>query len=143
MMAARHAVQTRLCAALEGMADHLPARPRGPNALALAAALKDYRLDVRIGLGDLRASIADIGSGPLADMLTKLVAHVAARRIATIATAEDLIVAIEAPPGTPPGLCAEALGYMLRSFFDSCRDALMMEQLAVPLIASVRRPGLG
>ncbi|MBY0519108.1 MAG: hypothetical protein K2P79_01640 [Sphingomonas sp.] len=137
---ARHAAQTRLCAALEAMADTLPQRPDAAGVQALSAALRRYQEDVSFDIESLGAYL-DADTASVQTITRSLLAHIAARRIGTAATADDLIVAIEQPPGAAHCLCAEALGFMLRSFFESCRDALFMEEVAILLIVGNRPRG--
>ena len=129
----RHAVQARLCAQLEAMADHLPQRPDEHNRRALASALKCYQEELCVAMDDLRASLQ--GASPARPLAGILLAHISSRRIATVETADNLIVAFEQKHGDGHCLCAETLGFMLRSFFDSCRDALALEKVAILLIA--------
>lgn len=136
-LVARHGVQARLCAELEAMADRLPERPDALGRRALAAALKCYQVEMTVAMEDLEASLQCAGSGQA--LAKTLLAHISLRRIATVATADDLIVALEHHGDRILRCpCAEALGFMLRSFFDSCRDALALEEVAILLVAGDR-----
>jgi len=135
-LVADHAGTERLCMRLEACADRLPERPAPAEIDDLCAALQSRVLD-HIDREDrlLAAMFADEVRDPLCRALLD---HIHARHVACTVLAQDLIASLNA---TAPGhrtICAEALGYMLRCFFDGCRAAMAFEELAILALAGTR-----
>lgn len=130
---ARHAGHARLSARLEMVADRLPERPTKAEADDLCDMLSDYQAELDSCSPALETALlsADIG-GPVARALLD---HIATCRTANAATAGDLISALDPARDDGRHLCAEALGFMLRSFFDTCHHSQAMEEIAILLIA--------
>ncbi|SDA30163.1 hemerythrin domain-containing protein [Sphingomonas sp. NFR15] len=135
-LVADHAATERLCARLEACADQLPDRPTLAEIDDLCAALQSRILD-HIEREDqlLAAMFARTRSAPLCHALLDQI-HM--RHVACTVLAQDLVAALDA---TAPGhrtICAEALGYMLRCFFEGCRAAMAFEELAILALAGSR-----
>ncbi|MFA5970213.1 MAG: hypothetical protein WC816_13345 [Sphingomonas sp.] len=133
---ARHAGHARLSARLEMVADRLPERPTQNEADELCDMLAEYRAERESCPSVLESALlsADI-DGPVARALLD---HIATCRTSNVATAGDLISALDPARDDGRHLCAEALGFMLRSFFDTCHHSQAMEEIAILLVANKR-----
>lgn len=136
---ADHSAIERLCVHLEACADQLPERPTPAVVDDLCAALQTQVLD-HFNREDrlLVAMFARELRDPLCRALLD-VTH--SRHVACAVLAQDLIAALKAGSAEQRTICAEALGYMLRCFFDGCRAAMAFEELAVLTLASTRLTG--
>lgn len=132
-LVADHAGLAQLCNELEAVADALPILPSQEERDRLREEL-EHRLPTHeareIALLDalfdrMRASHLD----------RAILGHIAARRAACVVQAQDLVATLRGD-GHPPA--AETLGYMMRSFFQSCRQGMAFEELAI-LHVSARR----
>lgn len=129
-----HAALDRLCDRLEQHADRLPHAPTPRQADALRGELR-----VVLGRHVVREErvFARLFAASLAQPLCHtLIDLVAARHSACLAQAEDIVAALQPESGAP--LCAEAFGYMLRGFFEGCRQAMAFEELALLTLAGDR-----
>ncbi|AOH85508.1 hypothetical protein AWL63_17760 [Sphingomonas panacis] len=135
-LVADHAAAERLCARLEACADQLPQRPAPAEIGDLCAALQSSIVD-HVESED--RFLATMFAHDLRDPLCHaLLDHIHTRHVACTVLAQDLIASLDA---TAPGhrtICAEALGYMLRCFFDGCRAAMAFEELAIVVLAGTR-----
>lgn len=133
---AEHGRRGALCDQLEACADALPGRPSPDTAAQLCRALLEIAQAQNEGPGTMfRRRDAD----PLTAILLD---HVRARRLSDASHAIDLIAALGHDPAETPTddapIAPDALGYMLRCYFDNCRRAMDFETLAV-LTLSGRR----
>jgi len=135
-LAADHAATERLCVRLEACADQLPERPTPAEIDDLCAALQSRLLD-HIDREDrlLAAMFARDLPDPLCHALLD---HIHTRHVACTVLAQDLIAALDATAPGHRSICPEALGYMLRCFFDGCRAAMAFEELAILALAGTR-----
>lgn len=118
-----HSRRGALCDQLEACADALPDRPLPETADRLCKALLDLA-DAPAGAG---AMLQRFG----ADSLTAiLLDHVRARRLSDACHAADLKAALM-PSASEDAVNPDALGYMLRGYFDNCRRAMDFEVLAL------------
>ncbi|TPG54040.1 hemerythrin domain-containing protein [Sphingomonas glacialis] len=129
-----HAALDRLCDRLEQHADWLPQRPSPREADAL-------RADLRVALG--RHVVREerlftrVFAGSLAQPLCHtLIGQITAGHSACLAQSEDIVAALQPDAGAT--LCPEAFGYMLRCFFQGCRQAMAFEELALLALAGDR-----
>lgn len=131
-MMAAHARLRAVCARLEAYADALPVRPADAEAHAvcrdLRAVLVSYPRDEDAVIDSL---VEDTRTDPLTAAVVK---RLRARHASDAIQADDILAALSGD--TVP--CAEALGYMLRSFFEGCRLAIDCTQLAVLTLGSGR-----
>lgn len=124
-MIAAHARLRAICARLEAYADALPVRPADAVAHALC---RDLRAVIVSYPRDEDAVIDALFDDSRTDPLTAaVVGRLRARHGSDAIQADDILAALSGV--TVP--CAEALGYMLRSFFEGCRLAMDFMQLAV------------
>jgi hypothetical protein len=119
----------RLCARLESVADSLPA---GIPSGEAASICKDIGR-LADGLHDdfTRRAEMLLGMGPAAPLAHCLISHVAARDAARAVQAYDLIEALIPPAVASPKIDPETLGYMLRCFFEGCRQMVALERLSL------------
>ena len=129
-----HAALDQLCARIETLADRLPDRPTPQEAEALCDALRigfgrqvvrDERLLARLFAAELPQPLCHT-----------LLDHIATRHTACLLQAEDIIVALQ--PNPEASLCSEAFGFMLRCFFQACRQAMAIEEMAVLTLGGQR-----
>jgi len=135
-LVASHATTDRLCTWLEACADRLPERPDPAEALALCAELEG-RLLTHIEQEEqlLNAMFARDMADPLCHIL---IDHIGTCHSACATQAHDLIGALDPDAPGRRHLCAEALGYTMRSFFDGCRAAMAFEELSILTLADKR-----
>lgn len=128
-LVADHAATERLCARLETCADRLPERPEPPEVDELCAALQSHVLNHVEREGQLLVAMfaRELPGQPC----RALIDHIHARHVACTVQAQDLIAALKARAAGQRTVCAEALGYMLRCFFEGCRAAMAFEELAI------------
>lgn len=135
-LVADHAATERLCMRLEACADQLPERPAPAESDALCAALQSRILD-HVNRED--RLIAAMFAHDLRDPLCRaLLDHIHTRHVACTVLAQDLIAAIDATALGHRAICPEALGYMLRCFFEGCRAVMALEELAILALAGTR-----
>lgn len=122
---AAHARLRAVCNRLEACADALPGRLSDAETRTVC---RDLRAVVISHPRDETAMIDALLARDCGDPLTAaVVRRVRARHVCNAIQADDILAAlsgISAP-------CAEALGYMLRSFFEGARLAMDFTQLAV------------
>lgn len=122
---AAHARLRGMCNRLEACADALPGRLPGADVDAISC---DLRAVVVGHPRDETAVLDALFTRALGDPLTAAVMRrVRARHISDAIQADDILAALSGL-STP---CAEAFGYMLRSFFDGARQAMDFTQLAI------------
>jgi hypothetical protein len=135
-LVADHTATERLCACLEDCADRLPERPAPEEIDALCEGLQSRVLDHVEREDQLLAAMFE---RDMPDPLChSLIAHIHARHVACTVQAQDLISALKAGSAGQRTVCAEALGYMLRCFFDGCRAAMAFEELTILALADTR-----
>lgn len=122
-----------LCAALERVADALPALPAAEQAAALCAALTRFDDARQLRIEQLAGKLTGRSSGPIAKVI---LAHIRACHSLDSIHALDLASALD--EAVRDEASTPALGYMLRCFFDGCRRAMMFEQLALIHLAGPR-----
>ncbi len=132
----RHRRLRGLCDRLEACADVLPARPPAGIVSALGRELGS-RLRVDFA-GDRDFLRGNFESGRAARLDRTLLREVADRHAVCSDHASDVVAALcgdrnDACPPSP-----ETIGYMLRSFFEGCRDALVFEELAILKLGRLR-----
>ncbi|WP_294392928.1 hypothetical protein [uncultured Sphingomonas sp.] len=133
---AEHAAIEHLCKRLESIADTLPERP-SPGAVVIVTEELEELLGAHNSHEDqvLEAMFAR----DLPRLLThSLLDHIHARHISCAVQAQDLSAALMAGAEGEHAVPAETLGYMLRCFFEGCRDAMAFEQLAILALAGNR-----
>ncbi|WP_404338320.1 hypothetical protein AB2M62_05305 [Sphingomonas sp. MMS12-HWE2-04] len=123
-----------LCDMLEACADALPIRPAPESASQLCASL--HELVAREAEGD--TTFAALFGRDAGDVLTLALLDQSRRRRADDALhAQDLIAMLQADPSVCVA-STDALGYMLRCFFNGCRAAMDIELLAILTLARHR-----
>ena len=131
-----HRLLGELCDLLECCADELPTLPPAPVVEKICDALA--------GLYDQGGATAspypDVtalydAADPLAAVLIE---HVRARHLADATHAEDLVDALRGSLNMAERPSPNMLGYMLRCFFDGCRQAMDCEELAILALARHR-----
>ena len=136
-----HDRQARLCDILEQIADGLPADVDRRRCLEAATALRYdlplHHLDEEKGLFPLlRKHAAQSGK------LTVITARLSSEHSADESFAEELTEALEALSATGSTRNPEALGYMLRGFFESYRRHILWEtEILLPLARQTLTPG--
>ncbi|WP_168711606.1 hemerythrin domain-containing protein [Sphingomonas sp. PAMC26645] len=129
---AAHARLRDMCNRLEEYADALPGRLPSADADAICC---DLRVVVVSHARDETAVIDALFTRSIGDPLTAAVMRrVRARHISDAIQADDILAALSGV-STP---CAEAFGYMLRSFFDGARQAMDFTQLAILTLGAGR-----
>jgi hypothetical protein len=129
---AAHARLRNVCDRLEACADALPDRLSNAEADAIC---RDLRAVVLSLPRDETAVIDALFTRHLGDPLTAaVVGRVRARHVSDAIQADDILAALSGVSAP----CAEAFGYMLRSFFDGCRQAMDFTQLAVLTLGAGR-----
>lgn len=131
---AEHSAIERLCDQLEMIADRLPERPAAESAQALAD-----RLDSLLAPHNLHEDhlLATMFARDTPCLLTySLLDHIRARHIACAVQAQDLATTFRSESDDTPS--PQTLGYMLRCFFEGCRDAIAFEQLTILVLGGAR-----
>ncbi|MBB5694982.1 hemerythrin domain-containing protein [Muricoccus pecuniae] len=130
---AEHVVLRALCDRLEAMADGLPGLPpeeeRHALARQLTTLLTPHHKREALLLEDL---LPEDGAAP---MERALLERIRGQHVADAVHAQDLAAVLETASGEGDG---QALGYMLRCFFDGCRRALAFEELTILNLARRR-----
>jgi hypothetical protein len=137
-LVAEHVALRALCDRLEAIADGLPGLPSFEERQQLARQLTTLITPHQAQEDDLLESLLPPEGASAVER--SLVERIRGQHIMDAVHAQDLGAALEAarPDGDP-----EALGYMLRCFFDGCRRAMAFEELTL-LNLSGRRlsPGM-
>jgi hypothetical protein len=128
-LAADHAALRRLCNELEACADALPLTLSPRQLQSLCHGLRDF-VSSHEAAGEVMLTTM-FGRDPTDPLTRALVSHVAARHAADAAHALDLITALDPNAVDHERFSVEALGYMLRCFFDGCRRAMNLEELTI------------
>lgn len=132
-MVADHAGLTRLCADLETVADELPDPPDSLEAARLRDDLLQWLpahdARERAMMRHLFRNAGKSQPGPA------LLREIESRRAACLVQGQDIAIALV--PGDMPAT-ANTFGYMLRCFFQSCRQAMAFEELAILHLAGER-----
>ncbi|MEG3175785.1 hemerythrin domain-containing protein [Sphingomonas sp. RB3P16] len=134
-LVADHAALDRLSDRLEELADRLPQRPGPREAEALCEDLRG-RLGQHV-VREERLFAALFTAGPSSPLCHALLDQIGRRHTTCLLQAEDVIAALQPDP-VEPLLCAEAFGYMLRGFFEGCRQAMANEELAIVALGEAR-----
>ncbi|MEG8042400.1 hemerythrin domain-containing protein [Sphingomonas faeni] len=131
-LVAAHARLRDVCDRLEACADALPGRLSDAEARAIC---RNLRAVVVSHPRDETAVVDALFARNVRDPLTAVVmGRVQARHASEAIQADDILAALSGV--TTP--CAEAFGYMLRSFFDGCRMAMDFTQLAILILGAGR-----
>lgn len=135
-LVADHTATERLCVRLESCADGLPERPASDEIDDLCERLQTCILD-HVESEDrlLAAMFAREMADPLCHAL---IDQIHARHAACTVLAQDLIATMIADAAGQRTICSEALGYMLRCFFEGCRAAMAFKELAILTLADTR-----
>jgi hypothetical protein len=132
-MIADHAGLARLCDELEALADSLPDPPDREIMRHLQSELEN-----RVPIHDareralLRSLFGARSATPVAEAL---LGQIQGRRLACLVQAQDLVAAFKGDGGLPT---PDTLGYMLRSFFQTCRQGMAFEELSILHLAGAR-----
>ncbi|WP_404712568.1 hypothetical protein [Sphingomonas sp. MMS24-J13] len=132
-LVADHSAWLRLCARLEAMADELPLVPDEDELFLLRAQVQGLTQPSRVR--DDRALDSLFARERARPLARSLLDGFHLARTARIVDVEDILTALE---GEGAAVSADALGYMIRSFFRGCRSAIAMEQLALLALGSNR-----
>ncbi|SHJ30088.1 Hemerythrin HHE cation binding domain-containing protein [Roseomonas rosea] len=125
-LVAEHVVLRALCDRLEAIADGLPRLPPHGERQQLARHLTTLITPHQAREDDLLESLLPPEGASAVER--SLVERIRGQHIMDAVHAQDLGAALEAAgPGEDP----EALGYMLRCFFDGCRRAMAFEELTL------------
>ncbi|MDH7640433.1 hypothetical protein [Sphingomonas oryzagri] len=132
-MVADHAGLSRLCDDLEALADALPTLP----GMEAAGRLRDDLLHFLPAHDARERHLCRRLFDQTADggVASAIVHQIETGRAACIVQGQDLATALD--PGAMP-TTANTLGYMLRCFFQSCRQAMAFEELAILDLAGDR-----
>lgn len=130
-----HIRTEQLCRQLEACADALPDLPEPEEIASLCAGLEAHATDrIEHEEAVLDTMFGGAEAEPLGDTL---LSHIRARHVACAVQAQDLLAVLR-PHSVDRGPCAATLGYMLRCFFDACRNAMAFEELAIRTLADKR-----
>ena len=125
----RHGRLRALCDRLEACADALPMLPASPVLAELCGLLTgELAADLRHEQEFLQISF---GHNRVGTLDRSLFGEIADRHATTSDRAHDIVAALGGGDGDLRPPSAETIGYMLRSFFESCRDALAFVELAI------------
>jgi hypothetical protein len=129
---AAHARVRDVCDRLEACADALPRRLSDAETDAVCRDLRAVFVSYPRDEDALIAALFGLGLG---DPLTAaVVARMRASHVSDAIQADDILAALSGVSAP----CAEAFGYMLRSFFDGCRQAVDFTQLAILTLGAGR-----
>ncbi|MBN8994264.1 MAG: hemerythrin domain-containing protein [Rhizobiales bacterium] len=132
---AGHAELARLCADLEKLADGLPDNVDSGTCDALAHRVPATVSEVLRGEEDLLFPYLTRRLPDMPDLATTLT-RLKAEHHADLCYAEEVEEALADFAAGRPGLSTDAIGYMLRGFFDGQRRHIAAErQLLLPLFA--------
>jgi hypothetical protein len=125
-----------LCDLLECCADELPALPPAPVVQRICDALNGL-YDPGDATSAPYPTVTQLydAADPLAAVLIE---QVHARHVADATHAEDLADALRGSLEMAERVTPNTLGYMLRCFFDGCRQAMDCEELAILALARHR-----
>ena len=136
LVAAAHARQLALCADLEAIADDLPSQVDRQRCLHLARAVcptvaNAQSLEERVVFPAMRALL------PSMPELGQTLERLRWEHFEDMCFAEELHDALLAMGCGEPTLGAEAIGYMVRGFFESLRRHVAFErEILLPLLVS-------
>ncbi|PZU10715.1 hemerythrin domain-containing protein [Sphingomonas sp.] len=134
-LVADHSGLEHMCRRLEAIADALPDLPAPEETDWITAELdmlsRHNDAEDRLMEGLFRREARD----PLA---RSVLDHIRGRHIACTVLGQDLVAALAPDPDAPVPTEPEALGYMLRCFFEGCRDAIAFEELAILALGGLR-----
>jgi hypothetical protein len=126
---AEHSAWLRLCARMESIADALPELPQEDEVRLLRAQIEGLiGTPERVEGRSLDTLFVRERVRPLA---RNLLDGFRMARAARVIDAQDILDALEAGEDGDNAVSATALGYMLRGFFQGCRDAVAIEQLTL------------
>lgn len=135
-LGADHRRLMQLCDDLEVMADALPAMPSAAEAQRLASELRELvQTDEAQERAYLAMMFARDRDDPLASALLR---HVGTRHATDAARADELIATLAPDAGDAARVSPDALGYMLRCFFEGCRRAMDFEELVILTLGARR-----
>ncbi|RYD29332.1 MAG: hypothetical protein EOP89_00165 [Lysobacteraceae bacterium] len=135
-LVADHRRLKNLCDLLEHCADELPVMPTAFVVQQICDALTGL-IDKDVPESSPYPDVADLydPSDPLALVLME---EVHARHTADALHAQDLVDALRGTPEIAHRLSPDTIGYMLRCFFEGCRQAMDCEELAILALARNR-----
>ncbi|MFH5923550.1 hemerythrin domain-containing protein [Roseomonas xinghualingensis] len=128
---AEHAALRALCDRLEAIADGLPGLPLLEERHAVAEQLTALLLGHQRCESELLDNLLPSDEGSA--MRRVLIERIRSQHVEDMVHAQDLGAALVDGRSE-----AQALGYMLRCFFDGCRRALAFEELAILKLARQR-----
>ena len=132
-LAVDHAGLARLCDELEALADSLPTIPDE----ALIRHLR-FELENRLPTHDAKekATLHRLfGHRPGSPIAATILDHIGARRASCVVQSQDLVAAFRRDAAVPE---PETLGYMIRCFFQACRQGMAFEELSILHLADAR-----
>lgn len=136
---ADHSMTDSLCGRLERCADRLPAWPDDMEAAMLCEAREAHALGP---VGREERLFTVLFERELAEPLCHtLIEAIHLRRIACVVQAQDLIATLRSAIGRERTISSETFGYMLRCFFESCRSAMLLEELSILTLGADRLTG--
>ena len=137
-LVADHRRLGELCDLLECCADELPAMPPASVVEQICEALTEL-MGQDVSDPSPYPDVASLydPTDPLALVLMK---EVHARHAADTLHAQDLVDALRGVPDMTHRLSPDTIGYMLRCFFEGCRQAMNCEELAILALARDRLP---
>ena len=131
-----HRSRAELCDRLEAIADALPSLPPPEERDAICQQLLDTAaLEQRQEMPFLNQMLVRATPEPFANALIE---HVRRGNATDAFGAFELVAMLRPSPIGESLLSADALGYLLRSFFNGCRRAIEFEQLAILMLAAHR-----
>ena len=133
-LTADHARMAALCDRLEACADELPTRPPRDIAEALCEELTSLLASHDASEQALLTALFERDHRPIARAVLQRIRD---QHLADSVHAQDLVSAL-APEPDDRMVSTDALGYMLRCFFDGCRRAMRFEELALLVLAGDR-----
>ncbi|QJU59108.1 hypothetical protein HL653_16280 [Sphingomonas sp. AP4-R1] len=131
-----HRSRAALCDRLEAIADALPSLPAPEERDAICQQLLETAaLEERDEMPFLNQMLVRSSPEPFA---AALIEHVRRGNASDAYSAFELVAMLRPSPIGEKLLSAEALGYLLRGFFNGCRRAIEFEQLAILALAAHR-----
>jgi len=131
-MVVDHAALARLCADLEAVADRLPVPPDPTDAARLREGLLQLLPAHEAREHALGRQL--FGKASKTPPAAAILCHIERQRAACVVQGQDVATALADAARHAP----ETLGYMLRCFFDACRQAMAFEELAILHLSSRR-----
>ena len=127
-----HHRRAALCVHAEVMADDLPRRPDAKTLTAFLAALDERVIQTETDDWSFWGAMQVHGRDDT--LVSTVLDHIRARRASDVASAREVIAALDAGADIAPDM----LGYILRGFFTHCLRSIDFEQLAVLAMAGHR-----